>query len=60
VEEAGSVEKKQPVICWILFAGTIVSLVMHSSVESFLGLQKNTMLLGTSLGAAGIALSTGF
>jgi Na+/H+ antiporter NhaD/arsenite permease-like protein len=60
VEEISSIEKKQQVICWILFAGTIVSLVMHSSIESLLGLQKNTMLLGTSLGAAGIALLMDF
>jgi len=60
VEEDGSIEKRQQTICWIMFAGMIFSLVMHSSVESLLGLQKNTMLLGTALGAAGIALLIDF
>jgi len=60
VEEAGGIENRQQTICWIMFAGTIFSLVMHSSIESLLGLQKNAMLLGTSLGAAGIALLIDF
>jgi len=59
-EEAGSIERKQQTICSVMFAGTIFFLVMHSSIESLLGLQKNAMLLGTSLGAAGIALLIDF
>jgi len=60
VEEPASVEKRQQNICWIMFAGTIFFLVTHSLIESLLGLQKNAMLLGTSLGAAGIALLIDF
>jgi len=60
VEESSGVEKREQIICWVMFAGTIFSLVMHSSIESLLGLQKNAMLLGTSLGAAGIALLLDF
>ncbi|MEM3078285.1 MAG: SLC13 family permease [Nitrososphaerales archaeon] len=40
----------------VLFLGTITSLVLHSFVEEVLHLEKNTMLLGTALGAASIAL----
>ncbi len=43
-------------LCAALFAGVLVSLVMHAQVESALGLEKNAMLLGTALAAAGIAL----
>jgi len=59
-ERSASVERKQQTICWIMFVGTILLLVAHSSIESLLGLQKNAMLLGTSLGAAGIALLIDF
>jgi Na+/H+ antiporter NhaD/arsenite permease-like protein len=41
---------------WMLFIGTIASLVLHTPIESLLGLDKNSMLLGTSLGVAGIIL----
>ena len=58
--EAASVERKQQTICWIMFVGTILLLVAHSSIESLLGLQKNAMLLGTSLGAAGTVLLIDF
>jgi Na+/H+ antiporter NhaD/arsenite permease-like protein len=40
-----------------LFVGTLIALVAHSYVEALLGLAKNSMLVGTSLIAAGIALS---
>ena len=41
---------------WIIFLGTIGSLVMHAKIESWLHLQKNAMLLGTSFMAAGVVL----
>jgi len=43
-------------ICWILFVGTIGFLVSHHSIEHWLHLEKNTMLLGTALGAGSIAI----
>ncbi|NQW16972.1 MAG: hypothetical protein HQ478_05735 [Chloroflexi bacterium] len=42
---------------WGLFIGTIVSLVLHTQIEKLLGLEKNTMLLGTALIAGGIVLA---
>ncbi len=42
--------------CWWFFGITVALLVGHSQMEHWLGLEKNTMLLGTSLAAAGIAL----
>ena len=44
--------------CWILFSLTVLCLVMHHSFEEILGLQKNTLLLGTALffGAVSIFL----
>jgi len=44
------------VISAILFLGTITSLILHKYIEEVLHLEKNTMLLGTALGAASIAL----
>ena len=41
---------------WLLFIGTIVSLVLHTQVEQLLHLHKNSMLIGTAIIAAGIAL----
>jgi Na+/H+ antiporter NhaD/arsenite permease-like protein len=43
-------------ICLIIFIGTISGLVMHASLEKILGLQKNALLIGTTLMAAGISL----
>ncbi|MCX8166695.1 MAG: SLC13 family permease [Candidatus Micrarchaeota archaeon] len=40
----------------IFFVTVFLSLVFHSPIENFLGLEKNSMLLGTSLFAAGIVL----
>ena len=42
--------------CWWLFGTTVALLICHSQLEHWLGLEKNTMLLGTSLIAAGVAL----
>ena len=43
--------------CWILFIGTVACLVMHAQLEHWLGLQKNSLLLATSLGAASIVIA---
>ena len=47
---------RQQAICFILFIGTLSGLVMHASLEKILGLQKNTLLIGIALLAAGISL----
>jgi Na+/H+ antiporter NhaD/arsenite permease-like protein len=47
---------RQRVICLIIFIGTISGLVMHASIEKYLGLQKNTLLVGTAFLFAGISL----
>ncbi|MFH1179186.1 MAG: SLC13 family permease [Candidatus Bathyarchaeota archaeon] len=43
-------------VCWMLFVSAIVTLVLHQPIEEILHLQKNTMLIGTSLLFGGIAL----
>jgi Na+/H+ antiporter NhaD/arsenite permease-like protein len=48
--------RNNPLVPWIIFLGTIGALVLHSQVEQWLHLQKNSMLLGTSFSAAGIVL----
>jgi Na+/H+ antiporter NhaD/arsenite permease-like protein len=47
---------REKAIRFILFVGTISGLVMHASLERALGLQKNTLLVGTALLSAGISL----
>lgn len=41
----------------LLFFTVILVLVFHAQIEHLFGLQKNTMLLGTSLAGAGVALA---
>lgn len=48
--------KKDIAICWILFLGTIAALVLHHSIEEWMGLEKNTMLLGVSMLAGSLAI----
>jgi Na+/H+ antiporter NhaD/arsenite permease-like protein len=55
-EEMAVKDKPSFKLPWILFLGTIGGLVVHGPVEDLLGLEKNAMLLGTALGAAGITL----
>jgi len=43
-------------ICWMLFIGVGAFLVGHTQLELLLGLKKNTMLIGTALGGAAIAV----
>jgi len=48
--------KSSAIVPGLLFTGVILSLVFHAQVEHILGLQKNSMLLGTALAGAGISL----
>ncbi len=43
-------------LCWLIFVGTVAALVCHHAFEEFLGIEKNSLLLGVSLAAAGIVL----
>jgi Na+/H+ antiporter NhaD/arsenite permease-like protein len=43
-------------LCWALFGLTVFFLVTHAFVEKLLGLEKNSMLLGTSLAAAAVVI----
>lgn len=47
---------KDIAICWFLFLGTIIALVMHHTIEEWLGLEKNTMLVGVSLASGAVAI----
>jgi Na+/H+ antiporter NhaD/arsenite permease-like protein len=58
-ESAGKLKvtsKRDLKICWLLFLGTVIFLILHSPIEGVLNLKKNSMLLGTVFAAAGIAL----
>jgi Na+/H+ antiporter NhaD/arsenite permease-like protein len=44
------------IICFALFIGTITGLVLHAPLEKLLGLQKNALLIGIAVMAAGISL----
>ena len=55
-EAASRTDSRQWVLCVVLFLGTIAGLVLHASLEKLLGLQKNTLLVGTALFSAGISL----
>lgn len=58
IDEASHVKfnKKNLQKCTLLFLGTVLALICHSQIEVWLGLKKNTMLLGTSLAAGAIAI----
>ena len=47
---------KQLNLCWCIFLGTVVALVFHHTLEEFLQIEKNSLLLGVSLMAAGVVL----
>ncbi len=58
-EHALDVERIKPadlLACSLLFLGTVGGLILHHPLEGWLGLPKNTMLLGVSCGGAAIAL----
>ncbi|MCL6480908.1 MAG: hypothetical protein K6U02_04205 [Firmicutes bacterium] len=40
----------------LIFIGLITGLILHSKIEQLLGLERNTMLLGTAMGFAGLCL----
>ncbi len=44
-------------LCWLLFLGTVLFLILHAYLEKTFGLQKNSMLLATSLGAGAIVIA---
>lgn len=50
---------KDAIVSGIVFACVISCLVLHSHIEHMLGLAKNTMLLGTSIIGAAVALLLG-
>lgn len=54
--EAADKTTRDLMISALLFIGTITALILHSQIEALLHLKKNTMLIGTALIAAGIAL----
>jgi Na+/H+ antiporter NhaD/arsenite permease-like protein len=54
--EKGAEQGKNLLIPAILFLGTVTFFIFHSFIEVALHLEKNSMLIGTALGAAAIAL----
>jgi Na+/H+ antiporter NhaD/arsenite permease-like protein len=50
------IPRRDLVIAFIVFFGTISFLVAHHTIEEIFHLAKNTMLLGTAIGAAGVSL----
>jgi Na+/H+ antiporter NhaD/arsenite permease-like protein len=44
------------ITCLALFIGTITGLILHAPLERLLGLQRNVLLIGVALMAAGISL----
>jgi Na+/H+ antiporter NhaD/arsenite permease-like protein len=54
--EATNQTTKDLLISALLFIGTIAALVLHNQIEMLLHLKKNTMLIGTALAAAAVAL----
>ncbi len=49
-------KKSEIRLSWLLFLGTVLFLILHAHLETILGLQKNSMLLATSLGAGAIVI----
>ena len=58
LDEAKHVAHKKSDIrlCWALFLGTVALLVIHAHLEKWLGLQKNSMLLGASLASGAVVI----
>ena len=58
LKEASHISHKKSDIrtCWFLFLGTVAFLVLHAHLEKLFGLEKNSMLLATSLGAGAIVI----
>lgn len=56
VNEKLSIKTSEFMISLIFFSATILFLILHHQIEELLHLERNSMLLGTALGAAGVAL----
>jgi Na+/H+ antiporter NhaD/arsenite permease-like protein len=54
--EVEGIKSADLLLCLLLFLGTVGGLILHHPLESWLGLPKNTMLLGVSCAAAAVAL----
>ena len=55
-ETSSGRNSRQWFICLALFIGTIGGLILHAPLEKLIGLQKNTLLIGVAMMAAGISL----
>ena len=55
-ETSSERNSRQWFICLALFIGTIGGLILHAPLEKLLGLQKNALLIGVAMMAAGISL----
>ena len=57
-QEAANIkcQPKDIALCWVLFLATIGLLVCHHHLEEALGLEKNSLLLGTSLLSGSIVI----
>ena len=55
-QEEAATAGNSPLVPWLLFLGTITSLIMHAKMEQWLHLMKNSMLIGTSLAAGGVVM----
>lgn len=51
-----SAKAKFDIISALLFVGTLLGLIMHSQIERYLNLEKNTMLIGVAVISAAVAL----
>ena len=56
VVEVEKVPRRDLILCGCLFALTILGLILHGRFEAVLSLERNTLLLGVALAAAGLAL----
>ncbi len=56
VESSSSHSSKLGLGPTLLFLGTLAGLIFHTQIEAVLGLEKNTMLIGVAVIAAGVAL----
>lgn len=58
LEETRHVAHKKSEIrtSWILFLATVTGLILHAKLEHWLGLEKNSMLLGIALAAGAVSI----
>src|SRR3990167_6336384 len=54
--QEGSHTAKDLGICWTVLIGTIACLVSHHQIEHMFHLEKNTLLIGTSLAAGAVSI----